>query len=305
MIGVVLNPHALGVRQTRGLAERLRSILDGRGVVMETRSTLEVDRVVERFIGLGADPVGICGGDGTNLSTLTGYVKRVGEGGLPRFALLRGGTVNTVAKNVGVRGSPEAVLARLVEDARRGALPERPLDTIEVNGRVGFLFAAAMGARFLEAYYRGPLQGAPWATLMALRTVASSLGGGSWARWLFEPIPVELDADGERQPIERARLLVVSSVPDVGLGFRVAWRAGREPRRFQLLASGISTTRMALQMDKVLTGRPLSGRPHVDRLAGSVRIRFQSPQSYTFDGELFREQDIEVRAGPRLRVVTS
>jgi hypothetical protein len=67
----------------------------------------------------------------------------------------------------------------------------------------------------------------------------------------------------------------------------------------------MSTTAMALQMDRVLAGRPLRGAPHVDRAASRLSIRFASPQIYTLDGELFRDQRIEIAAGPRLRIVTA
>jgi hypothetical protein len=52
----------------------------------------------------------------------------------------------------------------------------------------------------------------------------------------------------------------------------------------------------------VLSGRPLSGQPHVDRLASAARIRFATPQSYTLDGDLFRASDIELSIGPRISI---
>ena len=302
MIGVLLNPNAHGVRKRRGLANRLRKILGADGELIETQSAEEVPAAAQRFISLGCDPIGICGGDGTTLSTVTAFLARGGEA--PRFALLRGGTVNTVAKNAGVRGAPAEVLARLVERVRAGErLVETGLDTIAVNGRFGFLFAAAMGARFIEAYYGGPIQGIPWATALALRTVASCVIQGSYAEWLFSPAEVEIIADGERLPISHARLLLASTVKDVGLGMKVMWRAGTEPGRFHFVASALSTTAMALQVPRVLAGRPLHGQPHEDRMLRDLELRFSAPQSFTLDGDLFRADRIVVRAGPTLRLV--
>ena len=81
------------------------------------------------------------------------------------------------------------------------------------------------------------------------------------------------------------------------MGFRVPWQAGREPGRFHLVASGLSTTAMALQLHRVFGGKPLVGAPHLDRLASRVHIRFAAPQTYTLDGELFRA----TRGGARHR----
>ena len=302
MIGVLVNPNARGVRRRPGLANRLRARLGRGGEVIETAGDGEVPAAIDRFLSTGCDPIAICGGDGTTLSTVTAILSR--PDAPPRIALLRGGTVNTVAKNAGISGAPEQVLAGLVARLRtHQPLLETPLDTLCVNGRFGFLFATAMGARFLEAYYGGPIQGAPWATAMAVRIVASCVIQGPYAQRLFAPADVSLVADGELLPITQVRLLLASTVPDVGIGMRVMWRAGSEPGRFHFLASALSTTAMALQMDRVLTGRPLHGQPHEDRMLASLDIRFPSPTSYTLDGELFRADRIEVRAGPRLRIV--
>jgi hypothetical protein len=210
--------------------------------------------------------------------------------------------VNTIAENMGVRGRPEEILARLVVRARAGVVPTVGQDLLRVNGLYGFLFAALMGARFLEAYYGGPRPGPAWAMALATRTAASSLIQGRFARWLFAPAPLELSVDGEPVTPSAYRLLVASVVRDVGIGMKVTWRAGEAAQQFHLIASGLSTTSMALQLPRVLTGRPLEGTPHVDRLARLANVRFATPQSYTLDGELFRATDVEIAIGPRLAI---
>lgn len=300
-IGVVVNPNALGVRRRPGLPAALERILAGRGRLVETRTPDDLRRAVARFRAEGLEVIATCGGDGTNLSTLTELVRAYGRERLPTFAILRGGTVNTVAENLGVRGRPEALLARLVRAAEDGEVSTRGQDLLEVGGRFGFLFAAAMGARFLEAYYGGPVQGPAWAGVLAARTVASSLVTGRFARWLFAPVPVALEVDGRAADgIEGARLLLASTVPDVGIGMKVTWQAGRQPGRFHLVASELSTVKMALQLRRVLAGQPLEGAPHLDVLARRARLRFDAPQTFTLDGELFRESCVEIAIGPRL-----
>jgi diacylglycerol kinase family enzyme len=302
---VIVNPHAHRVRRSNGLVDELRRTVGAEGEVVATQTEAELDEAVDRFVRLDYGVVATCGGDGTNLSTITRLVGRAGPERLPRLSFLRGGTVNTVAKNLGIEGEPAEILGRLARRVRRGEpLPEVGQDLIEVNGMHGFLFASAMGSRFLEAYYGGGAKGAPWATLLALRIVGSCLVQGRYARWLFAPLQVELSVDGEPLGAMPARLLLASVVPDVGIGMRVAWQAGRQPHRFHLVASALSTPSMALQMPRVLTGRPLQGAPHVDRLASTVELRFPAgAESYTLDGELFRAERVRIRSGPRIRVV--
>jgi diacylglycerol kinase family enzyme len=304
-IGVVLNPNALGVRRRVGLRGKLLALLDGVGELVETREAHDVDAVVRRFLDGGAQVIATCGGDGTNLSVLTSLV-RLGRERLPTFAILRGGTVNTIAENLAVRGEPDQILARLIVAVRAGDIHPRGQDLLEVRlpnrpPMYGFLFAAAMGARFLEAYYGGPITGPGWAAVLAARTIASALVVGPFARWLFSPVDVEIAVDGERvREPARPRLLVASTVPDVGIGMKVTWQAGRQPGRFNLIASSLSTVAMALQVDRVLAGQPLRGNPHHDVQAREALLRFARPEPFTLDGELFREERVEISAGPRI-----
>jgi diacylglycerol kinase family enzyme len=309
MLGVILNPNALGVRRRPGLRARLHALVGARGLVVETHSTEELAETVRRFAAAGVDLVATAGGDGTNLLAVTELVRAYGAEHLPRLAVLRGGTVNTVAENLDVHGRTEAILRRLIARLDDGApLPERGQDLIEVTRDAapplyGFLFAAAMGARFLEAYYGGAVPGPSWAVALTLRTVASSFVAGRFARWLFSPVPMRLTVDEQPVQLGAPRLLVASTVPDVGLGMRVAWQAQREPGRFNVIASGLTTTQMAFQLHRVLGARPLEGGPHFDALARSAEIAFAERETFTLDGELFSADHVRISSGPRLRVV--
>lgn len=304
LIGVIVNPNALGVRREPGLARRLEQIVGGHGEVIETRSTAELEGATRRLADRGVEIVATCGGDGTNLHTLSELVRYHGASRLPTIAILRGGTVNTIAENLRIKGRPTEILERLVAAVRAGELPTVGQDLLQVDERYGFLFAALMGARFLQAYYDGPASGRwgpAWAGFLAARVAASSLVTGRLSRQLFAPTEVALELDGRPNgAVPRPRLLLASTVPDVGIGMKVAWQAGRQPNRFHLVASGLSTVSMALQLHKVLAGRPLDGGPHLDVLAQTARVRFAADEPFTLDGELFSGREVELRVGPRI-----
>ena len=162
-----------------------------------------------------------------------------------------------------------------------------------------------MGARYLSAYDSHPQRGPLWATWLALRTVGSSLipGGGGFARWLFALTPTALSIDGQAQPESAFRTILCATVPDVGLGFRVPWQAGAVPGRFHVVASGIGITKNALQLPRMLRGQPLSGTPHVDRLAQTATLRFDSPQQLTLDGEVFAGSQVALSLGSPLHIL--
>ena len=307
MIGIVTNPNALGAVRDRKLALRLADIVGADGVVHETKTPDDLRRAIQSLCDAGCDIVATCGGDGTNLSAVTEMVRVWGAARrpLPRWCILRGGTLNTVATNLGVKGHPEEVLGRLVTLVRAHAgIPSVTQDLLGVNDMHGFLFAGAMGGRFLEAYYGGPTTGPAWGAVLAGRTVASAVTGGPFARWLFEPLEARIVVDGASLDANRFTLLVASTVTNVGIGFRPTYRAGEVPGRFHLVASSLSALRLASQATRVRGGRRLRGTPHTDVVAGRVEIEFAEPQTWTLDGDLFRSTRLVLTGGQQVHVLT-
>jgi diacylglycerol kinase family enzyme len=312
MIGIITNPNALGLVRDQRLGRRLADLVGQDGVVFETRTPDELRQAVRELRAQKVDVIATCGGDGTNLTTITEVVRAFAHGGshngqsrLPAFGILRGGTVNTVAGNLGVHGHPEEILARLCERYRQGGdIPSVEHDLLGVNGMYGFLFGAAMPGRFFEAYYGGPRAGVAWAAALAARTVGSGLVRGRFARWMFSPTCAEVTVDGQALAAREFTLIVAATVRDVGLGVKPTYRAGTEPGRFHLVASSLSAGRLVAQAARVFAGRPLRGSPHTDVLAERAEIRFAEPQTYTLDGDLFRADKVELACGPRLRILT-
>jgi diacylglycerol kinase family enzyme len=305
-LAVLLNPFAGRARRDPGLPGRLRALLGERGALYIS-SPVELPALSATLCARGVDLIALCGGDGTGQATLTELTRAYRAAGarLPPIALLGGGTVNTVAHNLGVRGAPEAVLTRLLDAAACGALPSVAQPLLAVNGRHGFLFAAALGARFLELYYDAPSPGPTRAALLAARVAGSAAVGGALSRRLFRPARTTLSIDGEAALRLDARLLVASTVADVGVGMRICPRASSAPGRFQLVASALPPSVMARQLPAVLAGRALDGAPelHVDRLAVRAELVFDDDEPYTLDGDLFRARAVTIAHAGTLSIV--
>jgi hypothetical protein len=93
-------------------------------------------------------------------------------------------------------------------------------------------------------------------------------------------------------------------VRDVGIGVKVPYLAGTQPGRFHFIASSLPAGSLVAQVGRVFTGRQLKGSPHTDVLCDQVEVRFGKPQTYTFDGDLFRAASVRLAAGPRLAILT-
>src|SRR5688500_8138234 len=154
-IGVVVNPRSSRNRGNRGGTSRLARIVGDAGVVAECSNLDQLHRAAEDFRRQDVSILAIGGGDGTNSVTATGFWQVYGDVPLPAIALLRGGTMNTVANSVGVpRARPETLLTRLVQrHSAGGIMGSVERTTLDVGGTLGFLFGTGVVYGFLAEYY--------------------------------------------------------------------------------------------------------------------------------------------------------
>ncbi len=245
-IGVVLNPKSRHNLRDPRAATRLAQALGAHGVVREARSIDELYRIAEDFRRDDIDVLAISGGDGTNHVTLTGFLDVYGGAVMPQVALLRGGTMNTVANSVGVRrGAPEGLLGRLIRGYAQRA--SAPLENVErhvmriaprAGGKAhyGFLFGTGVVAGFLAEYYRDRDPTPLVAAKTLLRAVGSALVRGDTIRRMARPFrgSVALD-DGTRWPEREYLTVTPGTIGHIGLNFKPFRRYDERPAAFHIL----------------------------------------------------------------------
>ena len=333
-IGVIFNPRSgRNVRDPRA-ALRLAKTLGDHGVVRQAGSIDELYRVAEDFRKLGIDVLGISGGDGTNGTTITGFIDVYQGNALPQIAFLRGGTMNTVANSIGIRkGPPEGLLDRLCRAyVQRAARPladvERHVMCIRGDGartldddavapssvsqpvlgmKYGFNFGTGVVRGFLSEYYAA---GQPPNPLVAAKTLLRGAGsaavGGEMIKRMAEPFRAEIELDDGTVWPERDYLTVTGGTVDqIGLNFRPYYRFAEKPNTFHLL--GIYTTPMGFvsQLPRIWQSKPMAPGHAYDAVTASAVIRpTRSPLRYMIDGDLHEcGGALHVSIGPRVRIV--
>jgi len=315
-IGVVLNPRSRRNLRDPGAALRLSRRLGSHGVVREARSVDELYRIAEDFRRVDIDVLAISGGDGTNHVTLTGFLDVYGGATIPRVALLRGGTMNTVANSVGVRrGQPEGLLARLIRDyAQRANEPlvdvERHVMRIAPAGgaapKYGFLFGTGVMHGFLAEYYRS---GDP-TPIVAAKTLARGIGsafvGGETIRRMAEPFRGSVELDGGTRWPERDYLAVAAgTIAHVGLSFKPFNRFDERPRAFHALGVHSSALTLVKELPRIHRAESMRPGRSYEAVASRMVVRATSRRvRYMIDGDLHEApDDLTVEIGPRVRLV--
>ncbi|MCC6645726.1 MAG: hypothetical protein IT374_09165 [Polyangiaceae bacterium] len=306
-IGLVWNPRAGSNRRDPDGAKRLQRQLGDRGIVAAPTSLAELSRVAEDFRKRDIRVLGIAGGDGTNHVTMTGFREVYGDAPLPTLAFLRGGTMNTVADALGVsRGRPEGLLDKLVVRCLAPDLPTQARPTLDIEGKLGFLWGVGVLPAFLQAYYDTGAP-SPWTAVKTLsRAVGSALVGGALAKQMTQPIEVALTVDGEALPSRRYMAVAAGTVADLGLGFRPFHLAPSLEDRFHLLSIHASAPQLVAELPRIRRGQPMREGRSTDRGARVAVVRVPGDSmSMMIDGDMFRvpRGEITLRVGPTVRVV--
>jgi diacylglycerol kinase family enzyme len=284
---------------------RLGYLIGNRGAAEATGSLDDLYRVAEEFKKESIDLLGINGGDGTIHHTLTAFIKAYGDTPLPPIAILRGGTMNTVANSFGIKGDPSALLFELVDryhNHDQFDIFEREI--LAVGDAFGFIFGNGLIYNFLDVYYKTGKPSPPTAAKVLLRGVLSSFVGGRLAKELTRRFRARVTVDGDVWARDDFMAVAAACVEQIGLGFRPFYRVGERPQSFPIL--GIHTASPAafvLELPRILRGRPMRRDKVIDAVAREVVFE-NDELAYIIDGDTYvAKERLRVAVGPRLRFV--
>ncbi len=315
-IGVILNPKSGKNLRDPGAARRLARTLGDQGVLREAHSIDELYRIAEDFQRLEIDVLGISGGDGTNHVTLTGFLDVYGGHTMPQVALLRGGTMNTVANSVGVRhGRPEGLLGRLIRDYAQQA--SMPLENVERNvmriaptdgtkAHYGFLFGTGVVHGFLAEYYAGGDPTPLVAAKVLARGIGSAMIGGQTIRRMARPFRGSVTLGDGTSWEERDYLAVAAgTISHIGLNFKPFHRYDELPGRFHMLGIHTSPWGFVKDLPRIHRGDPMRPGKTFDALLKRAFVRSaDGHMRYMIDGDLHEARgDVEVTVGPKVKLV--
>jgi len=306
-LAIVLNPAAGGgQRYPEHRIDALRAIAGPHGVLFSTADRDLVEAVADGVRERGVGTVAIIGGDGTVSSVVSALQRAFSGAKMPPIALLRGGTMNTIANSLGVsRRQPEDLLRRLL--AAPAAEPLRRA-TIKVGERVGFMFSTGIMVGFLNVLYRSSeLEQGPLGALRLLGKGSwQALMGGELIEEIETPLLATLQVDDVVHPPRRYTVLGAATVEQVGLGFRPFTRAGECADQFQLFAFHGSVQSLVRQLPRIRRGQPMVKGLGFDPLARRLQIETSGESiPYALDGDVLEGgKTLLVEVGPQVEIRT-
>jgi diacylglycerol kinase family enzyme len=331
-IAIVLNPNARGVRhEFEERARRLERITRAHGRVYATRTLDELRTAVAELMADPPEFVVTDGGDGTLhwvLNEARRHVPSVAN--VPPLLPTNGGTIDFVARKVGVKGNAESIVRELVKKLDRGSRPSIvEIDSLVLEGkelnedgalvefsRLGFALAAGgIGQRFFSKYYAERELGRGAIVRVVAKAVASRLAGQlrlplperflTYGRDVFEPTHASVAIDGDEVPGVRHGAIHAGSI-DVSLGgvFRV-FPLARDRGRVHFQAGEIVPSEIIRALPALARGGAIPSERLREVAGEEMRIAALGDESLApiIDGEWFPGlRELVVRPGPRIKV---
>lgn len=252
----------------------------------------------------GADILCIDGGDGTIHQAFTALWKVYGmHTPYPVIALLKGGTMNNIARNVGVGlwTTAESLLKTIAGSGEVRIVLRHPLVLSNDSGdeRSGFIYGNVALAPFMAAYYEGsppsPLKG----FLMFCRVTLSSIFGGTYAKKFLAPVAMEVEVDGKHLPAEDYTLTGVSTVADVGFYCRPFYHTLKRNNILQMLGMTCSPIHIVKVIPQLWFAKPTQKSYIKDSVGSEIRFQYSEPHISTIDGDVYPPQKVDtIRVGP-------
>ena len=322
-LGALVNGSAAAGAAARHAA--VGALLDHPRLLAVTSDLAALDEALYGLlVGEGANVLAVAGGDGT-LHFVVGALLTVHAAQLagghepspfPRLLLLGGGTLNIVARTVGIRGGPTSTVARFVRYFRGAPLsrvPARALSSLKVQSecgelRHGFVFGSEALHHAIELYVRFGAGYRGLGHFLLELGRGATIGSALWRQesWRLGPFGLPLDVDGIRYDPYTA---VVATMTDLTLaigGVRAIRRPLGAPGFHAKIVTAAKPSEIVSMVPSLMRERPHRGV--VDHPEATQMTLFGP---YTLDGECFgdaargdgQRRRVEVHLGPSLPAV--
>ncbi len=305
-IGIISNPKSGLNKRNPNEMKKLGYILGSNGEACETNSIDDIYKVAENFKKNNVDVLCINGGDGTNHVTLSVFIQVYKETPLPKVAILRGGTMNTVAYALNISGKPKDILVNIIQKyyAKEPFLiTQRNLLRVD-DDKYGFIFGNGIVYNFLNAYYKSTNP----SPVIAAKTLAKSIFKGFFIKDdpLFKKLTLEIEDEyNNKWKNTRFMTIIASTIDHIGLGFNPTVKTYDSVNAFHTIGITSGPVGIISSLPKIWFNFGVSPSVMEEKVAKKIKITsLTEPFGYTIDGDMHSpRKELTVELGPKVNFI--
>jgi diacylglycerol kinase (ATP) len=294
-VGVLSNPLSGANRKGLGPVEK---VLAEYSQVLhhKVQTSADMRLALNRFAEQQVDILAVNGGDGTVHAVLTDLFNHSPFASLPLLALLPGGTANMLAKDLGLKGSLEKAMRRLLGWASSGTadsvVEQRPVLQVQAPGFSEPLFGLFFGLGIIYQairffHDRVKTWGLRGRTAQALIVGRYLLALAAKNKDVVGPVHMDIGLDGKRVDGQQCLLVLISTLEKLILGLRPYWGCEEGPLRFTALNA--HPRHLLRTILGLVCGRnsrhPGTEHGYLSHNASEIELVFRG--GFTLDGELY------------------
>ena len=306
-IGLIFNPHAsLNKKQTKKQLSSIQKILANYALIRLPNGKEEIPDVLREFNRADVKILCISGGDGTISSVLTQYINIFSDKDLPLIVPLKGGTMNFISADAGIKLDQTQVCHNLIRFIRkneqlrsieRGII--KVIDPRYAYPHYTFTWVDGFLYRFMKWYYKDG-GGTPVALKLMMKSFIILLMNLNHD--LFRQVNSSISINNEKLPFESHLFIVAASVKRLVFGFRAFSENPKAGEGFNIIYMRLP------YLKKVLYKLPIGlywsldsdkSRNFLNLSTHSIKI--EGNRGYVIDGEVVDTDepiDIKLELGP-------
>lgn len=308
-LGVIVNPYSGKNLHSSTRLTDLQEQLGRNGHFCVPQSIEELPEIIQQLRANGMTTLAIDGGDGTVHQVINALHKVYGSEPFPQIALLKGGTMNNIARNVGVPllKRSHQLLAEVMTKRERNIAVHHPLI---VDTRAGFIFGMGAVAHFMDMYELPP--GKPTVTKairMVLKLLGSAAINGPFSRELFATQQQVFRQLANHQSSAETvnfntSFTIVSTLSDIGFYVRPFHHTITHKEELQLISMNRSARQVAALLPRMWRAKALEGKGIVNLVGKGLEVDYECPQRYTIDGDLYTSEHTQrFSVGPAIEFI--
>ncbi len=294
-VGVLSNP--LSGANRNGL-DPVKKVMAGYSRVLhhKVQTPADIQLALTRFAEQEVDILAVNGGDGTVHALLTALFNRCPFDSLPLLALLPGGTANMLAKDLGLRGSLETAMHRLLGWASTGTadpvVEQRTVLQVQAPGfsepLFGLFFGTGLIYQAIRFFHdRVKTWGLRGRSAQALILGCYLLALAAKNKDVVNPVHMDIGLDGKRVAGQQCLLVLISTLEKLILGLRPYW--GCEDGALRFTALNAHPRYLLRTILGLACGRnsrhPGTEHGYLSHNAREIELVFRG--GFTLDGELY------------------